>query len=253
MFIKPALHRGTLAMPQNWAQMAHGLWQQQQEKHALAPFWNSLAGDYALQLGPLSPAISTGCKATELISVFPTAGARVQAACHELPFARRSIDIVVMAHLLDYAKDPHQYLREADRTLCFDGYMVITAANPWGLARLIGWLPAYYKRAPWTGRAFSRGRIEDWLSLLNYEVVASGYVGNRALWPVLEKKAGGQALGDNPLLRAVPLLRCSYYIVARKRVFPLTPSPGFVRFNRSFSTAKPAQARSGMGRHHPGA
>lgn len=248
MLIKPALSKRNLKMPQTWNEMAHGQWQMQQEKAALAPFWPSLAGDFALQLGPLSAAVSSGCKATERIHVHPGQGARVQAAYHELPFARRTIDIVVMAHLLDYARDPHQYLREADRALRFDGYMVITAANPFGLARLIGWLPAYHRRAPWNGRAFTRARVEDWLNLLNYEVISSGYIGNRALWPILDKGGTDKAPSDNSLLRVIPPLRCSYYIVARKRVFPLTPSPGLVRIRQGFAQVKPAQARAGVER-----
>ncbi|MCC5880344.1 MAG: methyltransferase domain-containing protein [Idiomarina sp.] len=241
MLIKPALINRTRTRPLQWRDVAHGAWLCQQERLALAPFWPSIAGDYALQLGPLSDAVSTGCKATELVTVHAGAQARVKAELNALPFSRRSVDVVVMAHVLEYAKDPHQVLREADRALGFDGYMVVTAYNPWSLATLVGALPGQAGKAPWTGRYFTKGRVMDWLSLLNYEVLAEGYIGNSSLWPMPTERSVNAK--DNPLCRSLPWLRCGYFIVARKRVFPLTPSPGFIRFARAVRTPQPAQAR----------
>lgn len=241
MLIKPALVNRSRTQPLSWAQIVHGKWLCQQEQYALAPYWASIAGDYALQLGPLSEAMSASCKANELISVHSGANARVKAKLNALPFSRRSVDVVVLSHVLEYAKDPHQVLREADRCLGFDGYMVLTAYNPWSLATLVGALPGQAGKAPWTGRYFSKGRVVDWLSLLNYEVLADGYVGNSSLWPAQNARHADSA--ENPLCRTLPWLRCGYFIVARKRVFPLTPSPGFIRFARSVGAPQTAQAR----------
>jgi hypothetical protein len=96
------------------------------------------------------------------------------------------------------------------------------------------------RQAPWNGRYFSRRRIEDWLALLNYQVVAQGYYGNSMLWPsTSDPEAFSGALSQR-----VPSLRCCYYLVARKRVFPLTPTPGYLKFARSLSQTEPAQART---------
>ena len=242
MLIKPALVNRSRARPLHWRDVVHGEWLSQQERFALAPYWASIAGDYALQLGPLSEGIAVGCKATELISVHPGDDARVKAELNALPFSRRSVDVVVMSHVLEYASDPHQVLREADRCLAFDGYIVLTAYNPWSLSTVVGALPGQTGKSPWNGRYFSKGRVADWLSLLNYEVLAEGYIGNSSLWPGQAKRT--QASKDNPLCRALPWLRCGYFMVARKRVFPLTPSPGFMRFARALTSAQPAQARA---------
>ena len=54
----------------------------------------------------------------------------------ELPFATHSIDLVVMPHILEFAEDPHQVLREVERVLVPEGHVVITGFNPaslWGL------------------------------------------------------------------------------------------------------------------------
>ena len=226
-----------------------------------------MAGDYALLLGPLSVEVGASCRATELISVHPGQNARVRAELNALPFAKRSVDIAVLSHVLEHAKDPHQVLREADRCLAFDGYLVVTAYNPTALATLTGAWPKYMNRAPWNGRYFTRRRVEDWLALLNYEVLAHGYIGNRALvWTTDRSEAGEPGpeserfwhfsqqttAPDNPLCRLIPWLRCGYFLVARKRVFPLTPSPGFLRFAASVGQPRTAQARSHNTTINPG-
>lgn len=241
MLIKPAYIDTARNKPLKWLDLRQGAWLCEQERQALTPFWPSLAGQYALTLGPLSPSIASSCKAVEVISVHAGESARVKAQLDALPFAKRSIDIAVLAHVLEYTKDPHQVLREADRCLAFDGYMVLTAYNPHALATLTGWLPGNAGKAPWNGRSFSRHRVEDWLSLLNYEVLEHGYVGNGALWKGSGKPA---EYTDNPICRAFAWLRCSYFIIARKRVFPLTPSPGFLRFARAMPQPQAVQARS---------
>lgn len=241
MLIKPALVNRRRTSPPHWRDVVHGEWLCEQERYALAPYWASIAGDYALQLGPLSAGISAGCKATEMISVHPGGSARVKAELNALPFSRRSVDVVVLAHVLEHASDPHQVLREADRCLAFDGYIVLTAYNPWSLATLVGALPGQAGKPPWSGRYFSKGRVADWLSLLNYEVLAAGYLGNSSLWPGQPNRKLRNK--DNPVCRALPWLRCGYFMVARKRVFPLTPSPGFIRFARAMRTTQTSPAR----------
>lgn len=88
----------------------------------------------------------------------------------ELPFANESIDLVVLPHVLEFASDPHQILREVDRVLRPEGRLVISGFNPaslWGarqyLSRLIG-----NPYLPRDGQFISLIRVKDWLQLLNY-------------------------------------------------------------------------------------
>jgi ubiquinone/menaquinone biosynthesis C-methylase UbiE len=56
----------------------------------------------------------------------------------QLPFAAHSIDLVVMAHVLEFHDDPHQILREVERVLIPEGEVIIAGFNPisiWGLRR----------------------------------------------------------------------------------------------------------------------
>ena len=96
----------------------------------------------------------------------------VQGESTELPFASESLDLIVLPHVLEFATDPHQILREVDRVLRPEGRLIISGFNPaslWGarqyLSRLVG---APY--LPRDGQFISLIRIKDWLELLNFSL-----------------------------------------------------------------------------------
>ncbi|VTP60588.1 Methyltransferase domain [Serratia rubidaea] len=64
------------------------------------------------------------------------AGLQVRADAYQLPFAAKSVDACLLAHSLPYADDPHRMLREVDRILIDDGWLVISSFNP---LSLLGW------------------------------------------------------------------------------------------------------------------
>ena len=51
----------------------------------------------------------------------------------QLPFLDKSADVCVLAHNLGYSSDPHRLLREADRVLIEDGWLIISGFNPLSL------------------------------------------------------------------------------------------------------------------------
>ena len=144
-----------------------------------------------------------------------------------LPFPNASIDLVVMPHALELARDPHQTLREVERVLVPEGRVVIAGFNPaslWGLRQRAG----HVKR----GMGFGRGqslylpsaresigywRLRDWLRLLSFEV-ESGRFGcwrpplKSDLW--LDRFEWMDRVGD----RWWPVLGGVYFLVAVKRV-----------------------------------
>jgi len=88
----------------------------------------------------------------------------------QLPFSASSIDLVVMPHILEFHRDPHQILREAERVLIPEGQLVIVGFNPlslWGLRRRLPKCPGEF---PWNGDYLSVLRLKDWLQLLGFEV-----------------------------------------------------------------------------------
>ncbi len=48
-----------------------------------------------------------------------------------LPISGDSLDALVLYHTLDFAPDPHQVLREAERVLVAEGSIVVLGFNPW--------------------------------------------------------------------------------------------------------------------------
>jgi SAM-dependent methyltransferase len=96
----------------------------------------------------------------------------IEGNANELPFASESIDLLVLPHVLEFAADPHQILREVERVLRPEGRLIISGFNPaslWGmrqyLSRLIG--SPYLPR---DGQFISLLRIKDWLQLLNFSL-----------------------------------------------------------------------------------
>ncbi|MDD2721697.1 MAG: class I SAM-dependent methyltransferase [Gallionella sp.] len=93
----------------------------------------------------------------------------------ELPFACNSLDMVLMPHVLDFAANPHQILREVERVLRPEGSVLISGFNPlslWGLHRALGRRHGY----PWCGHFIAVSRLKDWLALLGFEVEAVRFV-----------------------------------------------------------------------------
>ncbi|CAM3826556.1 class I SAM-dependent methyltransferase [Polynucleobacter antarcticus] len=96
----------------------------------------------------------------------------IRGNANELPFASESVDLLVLPHALEFAADPHQILREAERVLRPEGRLIISGFNPaslWGvrqyLSRLIG--SPYLPR---DGQFISLLRVKDWLQLLNFSL-----------------------------------------------------------------------------------
>ncbi len=92
----------------------------------------------------------------------------------ELPFDSGSIDLVLMPHVLEFADNPHQIIREVERVLMPEGHLLISGFNPfslWGLHRKLGRKQGY----PWQGHFIKLQRMKDWLALLGFEVVGGRF------------------------------------------------------------------------------
>ncbi|HLL09543.1 MAG TPA: methyltransferase domain-containing protein [Rubrivivax sp.] len=144
-----------------------------------------------------------------------------------LPFPNASIDLVVLPHSLELARDPHQTLREVERVLVPEGRVVIAGFNPaslWGLRQRGGRMKQglglhrgqslYLPRA---GDFIGYRRLRDWLRLLGFEVEAGRFGCWRPPFTSqkwLERFAWIDGVGD----RWWPVLGAVYFVVAVKRV-----------------------------------
>ncbi len=137
------------------------------------------------------------------------------------PVMTDTVDAIILPHTLEITPDPHQVLREADRSLIPDGHLVILGFNPrslWGVRRV---LSRRSREMPWSGRFLSMHRIKDWLSLLGFDTVASGFLFHRP--PVQNTRLLEQLQFLEPrTARGRMLLAGSYILVARKRTLVMT-------------------------------
>ena len=139
-----------------------------------------------------------------------------------LPLAPNSVDVVVLPHALEFAANPHDVLREAERVLIGEGHLLIVGFNPWSSfgvwRRAIGWRGA----APWSGRFLSLTRLHDWLGLLGFEVER---VVRASFRPPLAHAQWHQRMEFLERMGGHfwPLLGNVYVVLARKRVALFTP------------------------------
>ncbi|MGD8710629.1 MAG: methyltransferase domain-containing protein, partial [Ectothiorhodospiraceae bacterium] len=95
----------------------------------------------------------------------------IAAAPDGLPFAQESMDVVILIHQLEFSEQPHHILREAERVLRPEGHLIVLGFNPlsvWGMRRLLAGPRG--GRPPWSGRYVTRSRLEDWMTLLGFEI-----------------------------------------------------------------------------------
>jgi len=144
-----------------------------------------------------------------------------------LPFPSNSLDLVVLPHALELARDPHLTLREVERVLMPEGRVVICGFNPaslWGLrqragraGQQLGLGRASGLYLPRAGDFIGYWRLRDWLRLLGFEVEAGRFGCYRPpfrsqRW--LERLGWMERAGD----RWWPVLGAVYFLVAVKRV-----------------------------------
>lgn len=138
------------------------------------------------------------------------------------PVASDCIDIVMLHHVLEFADEPQQLLREADRTLTAGGHILIMGFNPlssWSIYR-------YYHRLsqgkPLGRQALRLGRLCDWLSVLNYDVLNSQHYFCR---PAINHASviKSFAMVDKLAQKLAFPHGLFYFILARKRSYPIDP------------------------------
>jgi SAM-dependent methyltransferase len=144
-----------------------------------------------------------------------------------LPIDSQSLDLVVMPHTLEFARDAHRALREVERVLRPEGRLVILGFNPlslWGLRQRLGHLRKYLGLGaarplylPNEGEFLGYRRLRDWLRLLSFEVEGGRFGCYRPPFKSARsftRFAWMERMGD----RWWPVFGAVYFLVAVKRV-----------------------------------
>jgi len=75
----------------------------------------------------------------------------LQGEAHRLPLQTDSVDVLVLPHILEYSRHPHEVLRETERVLIAEGHVVILGFNPFSIWMLWKLVLGWRKTAPWCG------------------------------------------------------------------------------------------------------
>lgn len=137
-----------------------------------------------------------------------------------LPFPNNSLDLVLMPHALELAKDPHHTLREVERVLMPEGRVVIAGFNPaslWGMWQRMGRWGVNSALVLPQGEFITYWRLRDWLRLLDLEVEDGCFGFYR---PMVRHETQLQRLRwmERAGEKWWPVLGAVYFVVARKRV-----------------------------------
>jgi SAM-dependent methyltransferase len=173
-----------------WLQSQAGTYVRAWEQNCLDELTADIFGFNALQIGvPQINALAANRMPNKWQAATRTSTADELAASHgskqiavavdfaELPFASQSLDLVVLPHVLEFAAEPHQVLREVERVLIPEGQVIICGFNPaslWGVRQGVGKITSS-DYLPEAGEFISLPRLKDWLKLLNLGVSRSHF------------------------------------------------------------------------------
>ena len=235
-----------------WFQTPPGRYLLQWEREQLDQAVSDIFGFHALQLG--LPEIDALCDNRMphrwLAHHVPSPRTSFLTDFSALPFPAGSLDLVVLPHSLELARDPHITLREVERVLVPEGRVVICGLNPaslWGLrqrrAHLYHRMGFGHMFLPEAGEFIGHWRLKDWLMLLGFEIEILRFGCYR---PALSSEKWLQRFSwmDKAGERLWPILGAAYFVVAVKRVRGMTLlNPGW-KAARGVS-ASPASVVSG--------
>jgi len=163
---------GKMSIPglEAWLQTPQGRYVMAWERQSIDAQVVDVFGYNALQLGLPQYALLTQNRIPLRQTIADHGRVDVLCDLRQLPFSAHSIDLVVMPHVLEFHRHPHQILREVERILIPEGVLLISGFNPlslWGARQRL--LRRQGELFPWNGHYLSPLRLKDWLQLLGFE------------------------------------------------------------------------------------
>ncbi|MCG7531804.1 class I SAM-dependent methyltransferase [Psychrobium sp. MM17-31] len=220
MFFKPAFSNNRVLAPSHWQELAQGEWVKDNIEQAISPWLSHIFGYHLLKVGALSHQLNTeNCLIKHQVGIAPERGASVVADLSRLPFLESSVDASILALSLNFHHNPHQLLREINRVTVAGGHVLIIGINPFSPLGLMSINPQLSHKYPYNARLYSQARVQDWLAVLGFKVVAS----QKLIYSSLLTKPHYTKYAQSFLSHNIPGLGSFYCIMAKKLVRPLTP------------------------------
>lgn len=232
--MKPALAFRQPHYPKSWQELPNGASIVSAIEEILTPWWHKFFGYHLLKIGALSHSINTQsssiksqvtcCVSKSCANKFidDSNSACLIAELDDLPLLEHSVDVCLLSHVLEFSLDPHHVIREANRVIIPNGYLIVTGFNPFSLAGLNRLIPYRKNQTPWNEHFFSPMRVKDWLHLMGFEIIHD----ERCLHSSLMGKISDNSVANHWRKFAsnyLTSLGSVYVIIAKKRVLPLTP------------------------------
>lgn len=152
-----------------WFTTEQGRYVLEREQAYYARTVNDIFGYNALQLGLPEYEFLLNSRIPLRFTGSDQHGAAVRMCPDELPVSCGSLDLLLLPHVLEFARRPHEILRESERVLRPEGSLLISGFNPlslWGIHQKLSRAQGY----PWRGHFIGLSRLRDWLALLGFEV-----------------------------------------------------------------------------------
>jgi len=167
-------HIDTLTELESWYGREHGQYLLASTSRAAETVLDTAFGYHLLQTGySRGHALFGNSPINHRIYAAERPGPQVNLLAHadELPLESDSIDAVIAHHTLDFARNPHQVLREMQRVLTPQGHLLIVGFNPHSLLGFNARLRGLSRQSLWHQHTWvSERRLTDWLHLLGCEV-----------------------------------------------------------------------------------
>ena len=206
------------------------------ENRAAADFFLDVFGYYMVQLGDYYPTeimASTRIQHKIVVGLSGTICSPSDLACdvEVLPFAEGTVDLMVLPHVLEFGRDPSMILRETERVLIGEGYLVVFGFNPWSFFGLTTVFKRWQDIAPWNCNFISLPvkRLVTCIRLRDLIISRVGYGGLKG-----EGWSGVTGNGEKLMKYLFPRLGNSYFLVAKKKIEGLKAVRGKWSRTRNF-------------------
>lgn len=191
------------------------------ETSTASEFISDVFGYYVVQLGDYYPTqvmASSRMPHKILAGLGKNLGPFSDLICdvEAIPFGESTVDLLILPHVLEFARDPSAILRETERVLIGEGYLVVFGFNPWSLFGFASVFKRWQDVAPWNCNFISAPRLKDWLHVLGFETL----IVRRFGYGSLKGNGLGAVTGNTEKLMKylLPRLGNMYFLVAKKKV-----------------------------------
>lgn len=214
---------------QDWYQTPMGQRLQHLERQWLDKVLPNLFGYHLVQVGYLgqedltaSSRISHKVLMSACNQTLPGHAIQLCGQDYQLPIATDSVDVVVLPHVLEFCRYPHEVLREVDRILVPEGHVVLLTLNPYSLWGSWRFVAKWYRKMPWCGNFLSSTRLRDWLALLGFDTLQQNGYGYMPPWNASRLAERCHWL-EQPGQQYLSFAGGSSILVAKKRQTTMTP------------------------------